>query len=70
MKAYNVCPTALLARTVEEASNDLDFQRELYANELKVLTMRIQACADSGSRYLAPLRRRSATLVRALQALG
>ncbi|REG60846.1 hypothetical protein B0G80_3669 [Paraburkholderia sp. BL6669N2] len=70
MNAYNVRPTALLARTVEEAADDLEFQRELHANELEVLTKRVQARADSSSPYLAALRRRSATLVRALQALG
>ena len=59
---------SILAQTVEEATTDVEFQRELLSDELEVLTTRMRLLGSQGEQVKA-LRHRALDVARALECL-
>ena len=58
----------ILAQTVAEAANDVEFQRELLSDELGVLTTRMRLLGSQGEQ-VKTLQRRALDVARALECL-
>ena len=66
----NLTPSLILKQTADAALDDLDFQRELYLNELEVVTRSIDShLGTEHIAYVSTLATRSVRLVRALRTL-
>ena len=59
---------SILAQTVAEAANDVEFQRELLSDELGVLTTRMRLLGSQGEQ-VKTLQRRALDVARALECL-